>query len=59
MLGTTAYPMYLVRGRSEGAIIEGGISALGPLLARQLAELGIGPALRPPGRRSPTPIPTT
>ncbi len=43
MLGTTAYPLYLVRGRSEGAIIEGGISALGPLLRRQLAELGIGP----------------
>lgn len=43
MLGTTAYPMYLLRGRSEGAIIEGGIGALGPLLRRHLAELEIGP----------------
>lgn len=43
MLGTTAYPMYLVRGRNEGAIIEGGIGALGPLLRRQLDELGVGP----------------
>jgi glyoxylase-like metal-dependent hydrolase (beta-lactamase superfamily II) len=42
MLGTTAYPMYLARGRTEGAIIEGGISAVGPLLLGQLAELGIG-----------------
>lgn len=41
MLGTTAYPMYLVRGRNEGAIIEGGIGALGPLVQRQLAELGV------------------
>jgi len=43
MLGTTAYPVYLVRGQKEGAIIEGGIGALGPLLRRQLAELDIGP----------------
>ena len=43
MLGTTAYPLYLVQGEHEGAIIEGGISALGPLLASQLEQLGIGP----------------
>jgi glyoxylase-like metal-dependent hydrolase (beta-lactamase superfamily II) len=43
MLGTAAYPMYLVRGRREGAIIEGGISALGPLVKQQLQELGVGP----------------
>ncbi len=42
MLGTTAYPLYLVKGRREGAIIEGGISALGPLLFRQMESLGIG-----------------
>jgi 2-aminobenzoylacetyl-CoA thioesterase len=42
MLGSPAYPMFLVRGRSEGAIIEGGIGALGPMLRRQLADLGIG-----------------
>jgi glyoxylase-like metal-dependent hydrolase (beta-lactamase superfamily II) len=43
MLGTTPYPVYLVRGEQEGAIIEGGISALGPVLEQQLAELGVGP----------------
>ncbi len=43
MLGTAAYPMYLVRGGREGAVIEGGISALGPLLKQQLHELGVGP----------------
>jgi glyoxylase-like metal-dependent hydrolase (beta-lactamase superfamily II) len=43
MLGTTPYPVYLARGRREGAIIEGGIGALGPILRRQLADLGIGP----------------
>ena len=43
MLGTAAYPMYLVRGRDEGALIEGGISAILPLLEQQLHELGVGP----------------
>ncbi len=43
MLGTAAYPVYLVRGGREGAVIEGGISALGPLLKQQLHELGVGP----------------
>ena len=43
MLGTTAYPMYLIRGGREGAIVEGGISALGPLLQAQLQQLGVGP----------------
>jgi len=43
MLGTAAYPVYLIRGRNEGAIVEGGISAVGTLLRRQLAELKIGP----------------
>jgi 2-aminobenzoylacetyl-CoA thioesterase len=42
MLGTTAYPVYLVRGEREGALIEGGISAIGPILRRQLTELEIG-----------------
>jgi glyoxylase-like metal-dependent hydrolase (beta-lactamase superfamily II) len=42
MLGTTAYPLYLVKGRREGAIVEGGISALGPLLFRQMEQLGVG-----------------
>ena len=33
--------MYLVRGAREGAVSEGGISALGPLLAVQLKQLGV------------------
>ncbi|MDY0169694.1 MAG: MBL fold metallo-hydrolase [Thermoguttaceae bacterium] len=41
MLGTTAYPVYLVRGRNEGMIIEGGIGAIEPLLRRQLDELDV------------------
>jgi glyoxylase-like metal-dependent hydrolase (beta-lactamase superfamily II) len=41
MLGSTAYPLYLVKGRAAGAIIEGGISALGPLLFQQLEALGV------------------
>ncbi len=43
MLGTAAYPVFLVRGQNEGAIIEGGISALAVLLRRQFTKLGIGP----------------
>jgi glyoxylase-like metal-dependent hydrolase (beta-lactamase superfamily II) len=43
MLGTAAYPLYFVQGREEGAIIEGGIRALGPLLLGQLDQLGVGP----------------
>ena len=41
MLGTAAYPVYLVRGKQEGAILEGGISALGPLLADQFKQLDV------------------
>lgn len=43
MLGTAAYPIYFVRGQSEGTIIEGGVSALGPHLGAQLAQLGVAP----------------
>ncbi len=43
MLGTAAYPLYLACGQHEGAIIEGGISALGPLLTEQFRQLDIGP----------------
>lgn len=43
MLGTTEYPLYLDRGDGSGAIFEGGIGPLGPLLENQLAELQIGP----------------
>jgi 2-aminobenzoylacetyl-CoA thioesterase len=41
MLGTNEYPIYLVKGGSEGAIFEGGVGAIGPTLERQLAELEI------------------
>lgn len=41
MLGTTAYPIYLIRGKTEGALVEGGISALEPILKRQLAGLSL------------------
>jgi len=44
MLGTAAYPLYLVRSGGQAAIIEGGISALGPVLRVQLAQLGVGPS---------------
>lgn len=41
MLGTAAYPLYLVKGEREGAIFEGGTSPMGPLLVEQLQQLGI------------------
>jgi len=41
MLGTNEYPLYLYRGRSEGAIFEGGTGAMGPVLRGQLAGLGV------------------
>jgi glyoxylase-like metal-dependent hydrolase (beta-lactamase superfamily II) len=41
MLGTAAYPLYLLKGRTEGLLFEGGTSAMGPVLARQLAQLGV------------------
>ena len=43
MLGTAGYPLYLIRGQQEGAIIEGGVSALGTLLRHQFTHLAIGP----------------
>jgi len=42
MLGTNQYPLYLVKGSSEGAIFEGGTGAMGPLVHQQMKELGIG-----------------
>jgi len=41
MLGTAAYPLYLVKGPHAGAIFEGGTSPMGPLLVEQLQQLGI------------------
>ncbi|MFC1734631.1 MBL fold metallo-hydrolase [Candidatus Hydrogenedentota bacterium] len=41
MLGTNEYPFFLFKGKDEGAIFEGGISSMAPILGEQLAELGI------------------
>jgi glyoxylase-like metal-dependent hydrolase (beta-lactamase superfamily II) len=41
MLGVSAYLFYLVRGENEGLLFEGGISAVGDVLRRQLAERGL------------------
>ncbi|HLB72682.1 MAG TPA: MBL fold metallo-hydrolase [Sedimentisphaerales bacterium] len=41
MLGTNEYPVFLVISRNEGAIFEGGVGAVGPVVAEQLAGLGI------------------
>ncbi|NQT18002.1 MAG: MBL fold metallo-hydrolase, partial [Planctomycetes bacterium] len=41
MLGTAEYPLYLVRGKSEAAIFEGGVGSMGPLVLEQLQELGV------------------
>ena len=53
MLGTTAYPVYLVRGDDEGMIIEGGISAIGPILSPPVGGTGDRPRVRAHGRRDP------
>jgi len=42
MLGTNEYPVFLVRCGGEGAIFEGGVGAVGPVVAEQLAVLDIG-----------------
>jgi len=41
MLGTNLYPLYLLKGRQGGTIVEGGTGAMGPILREQLAQLGI------------------
>jgi len=42
MLGTNEYPLFLVKGEREGAIVEGGVGAMGPLVLEQMDALGIG-----------------
>jgi glyoxylase-like metal-dependent hydrolase (beta-lactamase superfamily II) len=42
MLGTRQYPVYLFRSDQEVTLVEGGISAVGPVLGRQLQQLEIG-----------------
>ena len=41
MLGTSEYPVFLVRSAGDGAIFEGGVGAMGPVVAEQLAGLDI------------------
>lgn len=41
MLGTNEYPVFLVISGDEGAIFEGGVGAVGPVVAEQLAGLDI------------------
>ncbi|MBM3890097.1 MAG: MBL fold metallo-hydrolase [Verrucomicrobia bacterium] len=41
MLGTSAYPLYLVKLQNEALLFEGGVGACGPVLEEQLAQLGI------------------
>ena len=41
MLGTNEYPVFLAVSQGKGAIFEGGVGAVGPVVAEQLAELGI------------------
>ncbi len=41
MLGTSLYPLYLLKGGRGGTIVEGGTGAMGPVLREQLTQLGI------------------
>ncbi len=41
MLGTNEYPVFLVIGGNEGAIFEGGVGAVGPVVKEQLAGLDV------------------
>jgi len=41
MLGTSEYPLYLVRDEEGCTVFEGGTGAMGPVLMRQLADLGV------------------
>lgn len=43
MLGATEYPIYLVGDQGEGAVFEGGVGAMGPVLQQQIDRLGIDP----------------
>ena len=41
MLGTSEYPVYLLRAGDECTVFEGGIGAVGPLLGEQLAARSV------------------
>lgn len=42
MLGTSPYPVYLLKGGDRGILVEGTIGAMGPMVAEQLKQFGIG-----------------
>jgi len=44
MLGANEYPVYLLRGEQEAAVIEGGIGPIGLLVREQLETLSVDPA---------------
>ncbi len=44
MLGTNEYPMYLAIGAEQSVLFEGGIGAMGPVVAEQIATLDVDPA---------------
>lgn len=41
MLGTAQYPVFLLKGRTQGAIVEGGIGPVGPIVLGQLDAMGV------------------
>jgi len=41
MLGTNEYPLYLFQDEADAILFEGGTGAMGPVLAGQIATLGI------------------
>ena len=43
MLGTAEYPVFCFRDAGECAIFEAGVSAVAPVIARQIGTLGIAP----------------
>ena len=43
MLGTDQYPIYVYKGETEGAVFEGGVGAMGPVLKEQIESLGLAP----------------
>lgn len=43
MLGTPAFPVYLYRRAREATLFEGAVSAVAPVLERQLAALAVAP----------------
>ncbi|HPA21015.1 MAG TPA: MBL fold metallo-hydrolase [Verrucomicrobiae bacterium] len=41
MLGTSPYPVYLLKGEGAGVLVEGTIGAMGPMVAEQLEKFGV------------------